>query len=60
MDSALKHLKLQKIVQLLEQNEEELKQASSTEKVDELLQVHNYLNTLKQEITNQLEATIIG
>ena len=60
VDSALKHLKLQKIVQLLEQNEEELKQASSTEKVDELLQVHNYLNTLKQEITNQLEATIIG
>lgn len=59
-DSTLSHLKLQKIVQLLEQNEEGLKKAPTSEKVDELLRVHKYLNGLKQTITERLEATIIG
>lgn len=58
--SALNHLKLQKILQLLEQNEEELKKANTADYVDELLQVHNYLNGLKQQITERLEATILS
>ncbi len=58
--SALNHLKLQKILQLLEQNEEELKKATTANHVDELLQVHNYLNGLKQQITERLEATILS
>lgn len=58
--SAVHHLKLQKIVQLLEQNEEELKQAETSDHVDELLHVHNYLNGLKQQITEKLQTTILG
>lgn len=58
--SALNHLKLQKILQLLEQNEEELKAATTQEQVDELLKVHNYLNDLKQQVTSRLETTILS
>ena len=58
--SALNHLKLQKILQLLEQNEKELKTAETPEQVDELLKVHNYLNSLKTQIANRLETTILS
>ncbi len=59
VESAINHLKLKKILQLLQQNEEELKKAASEEKMQELLQVHNYLNQLKQEITGQLGTVIL-
>jgi len=59
VDSALNHLKLKKILQLLQQNEEELKKAATHDKVEELLQVHNYLNQLKQQITEELGTVIL-
>ena len=59
VDSAINHLKLKKILQLLQQNEEELKKAASQEKTEELLQVHNYLNELKKQITGELGTVIL-
>lgn len=57
--SGLNHLKLKKLLQMLQQNEEELRKAASDEKVQELLQVHNHLNVLKQKITDQLGTVIL-
>lgn len=58
--SALNHLKLKKILLLLKQNEEELKKASSDEKIDELMQVHTYLTNLKKEISDEIGTVILG
>ncbi len=57
--SALDHLKLKKLLQMLQQNEEDLKKATSDNKIQELLQVHNRLNELKQEITDKLGTVIL-
>lgn len=59
IQSAMAHLKLKKVMQLIKVNQEELKNADSEEKVEELLHIKHHLNDLKQNLSDSLGAVVL-
>lgn len=59
VETTLLHLKVKKLLRLIRENQEELKQASDAEEEQELLEIHMQLNQLKQEAAKKLGMVIV-